>query len=44
MDWKGREQSQNVEDAAEAVAAVAAKRRAYSALSWFWSAHITAWI
>lgn len=47
MDWKGREQSQNVEDAAEAVAAavvaaVVAKRRAYSALSWFWSAHITA--
>lgn len=31
--------------AAEAVvAAVAAKRRAYSALSWFWSVHITAWI
>jgi len=30
--------------AVEAVVVAAAKRRAYSALSWFWSAHITAWI
>ena len=47
MDWKGRgEQSQNVEDRrGSSGGGVAEKHRAYSALSWLWSAaHITAWI